>query len=130
MQQTFADAELTGPDGPVGSVRLTYMVPDTDVGPSLEIENADERVHFENVQKTSSFDVRIYKGTCDSLGEQIHSKRCNRCTNSMGIKILESRKKMTLAGDGSDGDIAGKMLVLYDYKRNSKLACGEIKLRQ
>merc|ERR1711962_436020 len=130
MQQTFADVEMTGPDGSVGTLRLTHMVPETDVGNSLEIENANTREAFQNLQKTSTFAVRIHEGDCATPGEQIHSVNCRGCQNSMGIKILEGKKKLTLAGDGSDSDIVGKAILFYDTKKNAKLACGEVALRE
>merc|ERR1712055_69144 len=128
MKRTFAGVELNGPDGKVGDLRLTYMVPERDVGPSLQIENANTRLAFENLQKQSTFAVRIHEGSCDNLGEEIHSTVCRRCKNSMGIKILEKRKKLTLTGDGSEGGIVGKMVVFYDNIRSSKLACGAVEL--
>jgi len=128
MEQTFADVEMTGPDGRVGTLRLTHMVPETDVGNSLEIENANTREAFQNLQKTSTFAVRIHEGDCVNPGEQIHSVTCPGCQNSMGIKILEGKKKLTLAGDGSEGDIVGAAILFYDTKKNAKLACGEVVL--
>jgi len=128
MKQTFAGVEMNGPDGKVGDLKLTYMVPEVDVGPSLQIENANTRIAFENLQKQSTFAVRIHEGTCDNLGEEIHSTVCRRCKHSMGIKILEKQKKLTLTGDGSEGDIVGKMVVFYDKIGNSKLACGVVEL--
>jgi hypothetical protein len=53
--------ELSGADGPVGALVLTHMVPESDVGPSIEIENTDTRKPFLNMQKQSDFDVRIHE---------------------------------------------------------------------
>lgn len=30
----------------------------------------------------------IIKGTCESLGEKIHSVRCSNCLNSLGFKVI------------------------------------------
>ena len=44
-------------------------------------------------------------------------------------QVLESQKVLHLAGDGSEGDLVGKVVVFYDKTRNTKLACGEVQLR-
>merc|ERR1712080_520345 len=107
-KETFADVELSGPDGAVGSLVLTHMEPQDTEDASITIENADTRLQLE---------------------DSIHTITCPGCQNSMGIKILGRQKKLTLLGDGSEGDLVGKTVVFYDNTRNSKLACGTVKLR-
>merc|ERR1712110_1084447 len=102
-------------------------VPEGDLGENVEIENVDTRVGFENLQKQNSFDVRIHEGTCESLGEKIHSVRCSNCRNSLGVKIMG--KNFHVRGDGTEGDLIGRVVLFYDSTRGSKLACGLVKER-
>merc|ERR1712010_15084 len=125
-----ADVELSGPSGKVGSLVVTHMVPEGGLGQNVEIENVNTRVGFENLQKQSSFDVRIHQGTCENLGEKIHSVRCSNCRNSLGFKVLGSHKNLHVKGDGSEGDLIGKVVLFYDSTRGSKLACGQVKERE
>ena len=30
----------------------------------------------------------MMKGTCENLGEKIHSVRCSNCRNSLGFKVI------------------------------------------
>merc|ERR1711981_852684 len=125
-----ADVELSGPSGKGGSLVVTHMVPEGGLGENVEIENVNTRVGFENLQKQSSFDVRIHEGTCENLGEKIHSVRCSNCRNSLGFKVLGSQKNLHVKGDGTEGDLIGKVVLFYDSTRGSKLACGQVKERE
>merc|ERR1711963_85422 len=122
-----ADVELSGPSGKVGSLVVSHMVPEGGQGENVEIENADTRVAFENLQKQNSFDVRIHEGNCENLGDKIHSVRCSNCRNSLGFKVLGSHH---VRGDGTEGDLIGKVVLFYDSTRGSKLACGVVKERE
>merc|ERR1712012_35117 len=95
-----ADVELSGPSGKVGSLVVTHMIPEGGVGQNVEIENVNTRVSFENLQKQRNFDVRIHEGTCENLGEKIHSVRFSNCQNSLAVKI-------------------GKVVLFYDRQRGS-----------
>jgi len=125
-----ADVELSGPSGKVGSLVVSHMVPEGGIGENVEIENVNTRVAFENLQKQRNFDVRIHEGTCESLGEKIHSVRCSNCLNSLGFKVLGSQKNLHVRGDGTEGDLIGKVVLFYDSTRGSKLACGQVKERE
>merc|ERR1711963_55363 len=125
-----ADVELSGPSGKVGNLVVTHMVPEGGVGQNVEIENVNTRVSFENLQKQRNFDVRIHEGTCENLGEKIHSVRCSNCQNSLAVKIMGSQKKLHINGDGSEGDLIGKVVLFYDRQRGSKLACGLVNKRE
>merc|ERR1712212_1032856 len=109
-----ADVELSGPSGKVGNLVVTHMIPEGGVGQNVEIENVNTRVSFENLQKQRNFDVRIHEGTCENLGEKIHSVRCSNCQNSLAVKIMGSQKKLHIKGDGSEGDLIGKVVLFYD----------------
>merc|ERR1719305_399907 len=130
MKMQHADVELSGPSGKVGSLVVTHMVPEGGLGENVEIENVNTRVGFENLQKQSSFDVRIHEGTCENLGEKIHSVRCSNCRNSLGFKVLGSHKNLHVKGDGTEGDLIGKVVLFYDSTHGSKLACGQLKERE
>merc|ERR1712055_434446 len=92
------------------------MVPEGGVGQNVEIENVNTRVSFENLQKQRNFDVRIHEGTCENLGEKIHSVRCSNCLNSLAVKIMGSQKKLHIKGDGSEGDL----VALWPLGRRAK----------
>merc|ERR1711963_743774 len=125
-----ADVELSGPSGNVGNLVVTHMIPEGGVGQNVEIENVNTRVSFENLQKQRNFDVRIHEGTCENLGEKIHSVRCSNCQNSLAVKIMGSQKTLHIKGDGSEGDLIGKVVLFYDRQRGSKLACGLVNKRE
>merc|ERR1712192_71324 len=130
MKMQHADVELSGPSGKVGSLVLTHMVPEGGLGENVEIANVNTRIAFENLQKQNNFDVRIHEGTCELLGEKIHSVRCRNCRNSLAVKILGSQKNLHVRGDGTEGDLIGRVITFYDSSRGSKLACGVVKERE
>merc|ERR1712156_872452 len=107
-----ADVELSGPSGKVGNLVVTHMIPEGGVGQNVEIENVNTR------------------GTCENLGEKIHSVRCSNCQNSLAVKIMGSQKKLHIKGDGSEGDLIGKVVLFYDRQRGSQLACGLVDKRE
>merc|ERR1712080_268923 len=50
-----------------GMLVLTHMEPQDTEDASITIENGDTRLQFENMQKVSTFQVRLHEGSCARL---------------------------------------------------------------
>ena len=86
-------------------------------------QTVDNRVRLEKM-KTFSFEVEIRAGRCDSLGEVVAGQFCSRCTNSLGVALINNKdgQRINLA------DIVESHSVVFFDKKNhqTKLGCGEI----
>eukprot|EP00088_Acartia_fossae_P055917 TRINITY_DN6502_c0_g1_i1.p1 TRINITY_DN6502_c0_g1~~TRINITY_DN6502_c0_g1_i1.p1 ORF type:complete len:153 (+),score=33.37 TRINITY_DN6502_c0_g1_i1:49-507(+) len=110
-----AEAEFNG--DVTGKLAVEHILGE-DGSSSLEIKGPLEgllaaRVHF-----------RIHEGpTCES--GIFHKEKCDNCQSYISLKILKSRKLLTIGGEN---DVLNKALSVIDTRRGNMLGCAQIVL--
>merc|ERR1711915_4720 len=95
------------------------QIEDKDGDSSLEIRGPMSGV------SSAYTEFRIHAdGSCSNLGEVMHVERCKNCQTYVSLKILSSKKLLTLGGD--ENDVLGKTVSVFDARKGSMLGCGTI----
>jgi len=95
-----------------GDLKVKYIA--GDGGRSLEIRGPME--NLQNYRVT----MRIHEGK-DCNGDVVHEMNCNGCQSFVSIKILESKKLLTI---GEENDVLGKSISLFS--KGDVLGCANI----
>jgi len=114
---TSAGVEFNDGSEATGELTVRHIVAE-DGQNSLEIRGPMSGL------SASRAEFRIHSsGDCASLGEILHSETCKNCQNYVSIKVLDSRKLLTLGGEN---DVMGKTISILDARRGAMLGCAEI----
>jgi len=114
---TSADVEFSEGSEASGDLTVRHIVAE-DGRNSLEIRGPMSGL------TASRAEFRIHSdGDCSSLGEILHAETCKNCQNYVSIKVLDSRKVLTIGGEN---DVMGKTLSILDARRGAMLGCAEI----
>jgi len=107
-----AGVEFTEGSEATGDLKVKYL--DGDGGRSLEIRGPMENL------KPYRTTFRIHQDK-DCNGEVMHEMECAGCQTFVSIKILESKKVLTI---GEENDVLGKSISLF--AKGEVLGCANI----
>jgi len=114
---TSANVEFSDGSEATGDLTVRHIVAE-DGQNSLEIRGPMSGV------SSSRIEFRIHSdGSCSNLGEIMHAETCKNCQNYVSIKVLDSRKLLTIGGEN---DVMGKTISILDARRGSMLGCAQI----
>ncbi|XP_023342711.1 uncharacterized protein LOC111712360 [Eurytemora carolleeae] len=114
---TNAVIDFSSSSGATGALKVSHIQAE-DGQSSLEIRGPMEGLD------SSRTEFRVHEdGDCSGLGEILYSETCNNCQTFISIKVLQSKKLLTL---GQENDVMGRPVSIYDTRKGSVLGCGMI----
>jgi len=101
-----------------GALKVKYIVGDAEsvIGDSLEVKGPISGY------ATARAQLRFHSGD-DCSSEVLYSETCRNCQQYISIKVLKSKKNLTIGGEN---DVMGKALSIVDSRKGSMLACAKI----